>query len=325
MGLLALTTAAIGGFAHAASEPSSWPPRTQTSPLGAQPTAPSARLYLLKFRDVPVAEVAEEVLGGALNVPYALDPTVEGVMTFEVNERLTPAQLLDRFEAALQSNGVAIRATGSQFVLSPAKAALAAETVSPAPILTVTPEPSPPGGWRIAGLLGACAAVGAVSAVWMTRQRRRRPASPAREAVLDYLVESGAVGRKDVARARLIARREGGLVETVLERDGLVLPDALAEAYSAAAGVAIWRPDLTPPMDPQPRYSPEPMSEALLVLADDGAKLTVATSDPLDDAVISRLLFASGRTIRLQVASRQDIAEARESLRSLHVVGHIAG
>ncbi len=318
--------AGSGGVACAATEPSSWPPRTQTQTLDLKADAAlPARLYLLKFRDVPVAEVADEVLGGALRVPFTLDPKIAGVMSFEVDERLTPAQLLDLFEESLKSNGVAIRATGSQFVLSPAVPMVATKPVSPGPSPAVSPIWPGSEGWRIAGLLIACAAVGAASAVWMTRRGRREMGTPAREAVLAYLVESGAVSRKQVARARLVAVREDCLVETVLERDVPLSPEMLPEAYSAAAGTPIWRPDLTPPLDPQPRYSPEPISEALLVLADDGAKLTVATSDPLDDAAISRLLFASGRTIRLQVASRQDLAEARQSLRSLHVVGHVAG
>ncbi|WP_172448565.1 type II secretion system secretin GspD [Caulobacter mirabilis] len=87
--------------------------------------APAARAesYTFAFRDADIALVAEEILGGALGVSYAIDPSVTGKMSFRIDRRLTRAQLLEAFEAALANNGVVLIRQGESVLLTSRSAA----------------------------------------------------------------------------------------------------------------------------------------------------------------------------------------------------------
>lgn len=75
--------------------------------------------FTFAFRDADIAQVAEEILGNALGVPYTVDPGVTGKVSFRIDRRLTRAQLLEAFEAALAVNDVALLRQGDSLVLAP--------------------------------------------------------------------------------------------------------------------------------------------------------------------------------------------------------------
>lgn len=94
-----------------------------TPVLAAVPASPSraerAESFTFAFRDADIAQVAEEILGNALGVPYTVDPGVAGKVSFRIDRRLTRAQLLEAFEAALAVNDVALLRQGDSLVLAP--------------------------------------------------------------------------------------------------------------------------------------------------------------------------------------------------------------
>jgi general secretion pathway protein D len=103
-------------------------------PLAAAP-APAARAdsYTFAFQNADVGQVAEEILGRTLGVAYAVDPEVTGKISFRIEQRLTRAQLLEAFEAALAANGVVLVRNGESVTLIPrakAKSAAGLRTAS---------------------------------------------------------------------------------------------------------------------------------------------------------------------------------------------------
>jgi general secretion pathway protein D len=90
-------------------------------PALASPGAQAERTesFTFAFRDADIAQVAEEILGNALGVPYTVDPGVTGKVSFRIDRRLTRAQLLEAFEAALAVNDVAVLRQGDSLVLAP--------------------------------------------------------------------------------------------------------------------------------------------------------------------------------------------------------------
>ena len=87
--------------------------------LAAPAQAERAESFTFAFRDADIAQVAEEILGSALGVPYTLDPGVTGKVSFRIDRRLTRAQLLEAFETALAVNDVALLRQGDSLVLAP--------------------------------------------------------------------------------------------------------------------------------------------------------------------------------------------------------------
>ncbi|WP_332773875.1 type II secretion system secretin GspD [Phenylobacterium sp.] len=81
--------------------------------------ATAARAYSFAFVDADVANVADEVLGQTLRLPFSIDPGVTGKVTLRIERRLTPDQLLGAFEAALALSGVAMIRNQGQIVLAP--------------------------------------------------------------------------------------------------------------------------------------------------------------------------------------------------------------
>ena len=89
------------------------------TPAWAGPAAERPESFTFAFRDADIAQVAEEILGSALGVPYTVDPAVTGKVSFRIDRRLTRAQLLEAFEAALAVNDVAVLRQGDSLVLAP--------------------------------------------------------------------------------------------------------------------------------------------------------------------------------------------------------------
>jgi general secretion pathway protein D len=92
-------------------------------PALAAPANASARTYTFVFKDADIPQVAEEILGNSLGVAYRVEPGVTGKMTFSIEQRLTKAQLLVAFEAALSQYDVVMTQDNDTVVLRPRKSA----------------------------------------------------------------------------------------------------------------------------------------------------------------------------------------------------------
>ncbi|CAL4869735.1 Secretin XpsD (plasmid) [Asticcacaulis sp. MM231] len=96
-------------------------PLSVSMPLRA--VAQSAQTYTFVFKDADISQVAEEILGNSLGVAYRVDPGVAGKINFSIEQRLTKAQLLAAFEAALSQYDVVMMQEGQAVVLKPRKSA----------------------------------------------------------------------------------------------------------------------------------------------------------------------------------------------------------
>ena len=82
-------------------------------------TASAADVYTFAFQDADISRVADEILGRTLGLAYTVDPEVTGKISFRIDQRLTRAQLLEAFEAALAANGVVLVRNGDSLILTP--------------------------------------------------------------------------------------------------------------------------------------------------------------------------------------------------------------
>ncbi|MGA0601544.1 type II secretion system secretin GspD [Caulobacter sp. KR2-114] len=87
--------------------------------MAASHASSSAQSYTFAFQDADVTQVAEAILGQALGVTYSVDPSVTGKMTFRIDRRLTREQLLEAFEAVLNTNNIAMVRQGDALFLTP--------------------------------------------------------------------------------------------------------------------------------------------------------------------------------------------------------------
>ena len=85
----------------------------------ADTAATTPQTYALVFKDADISQVADEILGHSLNVSYRVEPGVAGKMNFRIEQRLTRAQLLAAFEAALSNYDVVMVKDGETIVLRP--------------------------------------------------------------------------------------------------------------------------------------------------------------------------------------------------------------
>lgn len=107
------------------------PGLTLAAPGGASGTE-KADSYAFAFKDAEIGQVAEEILGNALGLTYTVDPAVTGKMSFRIDKRLTRAQLLEAFEAALVANDVMMVRKGETLALMPRATAKASAGLRPA-------------------------------------------------------------------------------------------------------------------------------------------------------------------------------------------------
>jgi general secretion pathway protein D len=89
------------------------------APAVAAPARDAAASYTFAFQEADIAQVAQAILGDALGLSYTIDPGVTGKMSFRIDRRLTGAQLLAAFEAALNTSDVAIVREGDAITLEP--------------------------------------------------------------------------------------------------------------------------------------------------------------------------------------------------------------
>ena len=93
------------------------------APARAAPPAVGVQTYTFVFKDADISQVAEEILGNSLGVAYRVEPGVTGKMNFSIEQRLTKAQLLAAFEAALSNYDVVMTQDGDTIVLKARKQA----------------------------------------------------------------------------------------------------------------------------------------------------------------------------------------------------------
>ncbi len=98
--LLALVLAASPAFARA--------PAGSPIPAAAEPV----QFYVFSFTDTPVAEAAQDVVGGALAYDLTLDPAVDGIVSFRADGWYTGEALLKDFGTALLDQDIALMRTG---------------------------------------------------------------------------------------------------------------------------------------------------------------------------------------------------------------------
>jgi|GEM_PF-1894168 len=97
--LLALMLVAAPALAQA--------PATAPIPAAAEPL----QFYVFSFTDTPVAEAAQDVVGGALAYDLTIDPAVEGAVTFRADGWYSSDALLKDFGAALLDQDIALMRT----------------------------------------------------------------------------------------------------------------------------------------------------------------------------------------------------------------------
>ncbi len=107
-------------------------------PAHADPAAATAT-YAFVFKDADISQVAEEILGNTLGLSYRVEPGVTGKLNFRIEQRLTKAQLLAAFEAAVANYDVVIIHEGDTLVLKARKTAQIGGEVrsGPSPASTV--------------------------------------------------------------------------------------------------------------------------------------------------------------------------------------------
>lgn len=134
-----------------------------------------------------------------------------------------------------------------------------------------------------------------------------------REALLDDLLSRSVVDAAAVARAELVSVRTGQPVEQVLNQLGALSDDDLVTAYARVSGCAIWEP-LADPVAVSPadlRVSADFLRRGrILPIRKQGATLVCAACDPLDEGVLSGLVFAVGGRVSLLVARPADWSRA---------------
>lgn len=89
-------------------------PSPQATRLSGDPTLTGEPISLT-IEDAAVADAAALVLGEALRVPYVVDPTVSGTVSFSAPTPLPPNDLLAAFRATLEGRGLSLARTGGVF------------------------------------------------------------------------------------------------------------------------------------------------------------------------------------------------------------------
>lgn len=86
--------------------------------------------YIFAFQDADVSQAVQEVFG-AIGVAYTIDPSVSGKISFRIEQRLTRAQLLQAFEAALAADDIALVRNGETLVVTAKTKARSTASVRP--------------------------------------------------------------------------------------------------------------------------------------------------------------------------------------------------
>lgn len=82
-------------------------PASAPIPAAAEPL----QFYVFSFTDTPVAEAAQDVVGGALAYDLTIDPAIDGIVTFRADGWYSSDALLKDFGAALLDQDIALMRT----------------------------------------------------------------------------------------------------------------------------------------------------------------------------------------------------------------------
>ena len=99
---------ALVAFTLLASPVAAQAPATAPIPAAAEPL----QFYVFSFTDTPVAEAAQDVVGGALAYDLTVDPAVDGIVSFRADGWYSSDALLKDFGAALLDQDIALMRTG---------------------------------------------------------------------------------------------------------------------------------------------------------------------------------------------------------------------
>jgi len=81
-------------------------------------TSARAEAYTFAFQNAEITQVVQEVLGEA-GIPFTIDPSVSGKVSFRIEQRLTRDQLVAALEAVLAANNVAMVRNGEMLHVAP--------------------------------------------------------------------------------------------------------------------------------------------------------------------------------------------------------------
>lgn len=134
-----------------------------------------------------------------------------------------------------------------------------------------------------------------------------------REALLEDLQSRAVVDAAAVVRAELVAVRTGQPIEQVLNQLGALSDDDLVAAYTKISNCPVWDPGADPvTVNPaELKVSPDFLRRnRILPIRKQGAVLTCAACDPLDEEALSGLVFAVGGRVSLLIAKPADWSRA---------------
>lgn len=97
------------------SEPRVRADSTPSPPAGAVSEEP----VTVNFVDADIREVARTVLGEIFQLPYSIDPNVQGRVTFETSAPIPKSKFLGTFETVLRVNGFALIRQGDIYTIVP--------------------------------------------------------------------------------------------------------------------------------------------------------------------------------------------------------------
>ncbi len=89
----------------------------------------------INFRDAPLATVVQAILGDILNLPYAIDPSIQGNISLQTSDDLPRDALIPILEGALRLNGLVLFRTNGIYQIAPSEAV--AQNLGVGPVFAV--------------------------------------------------------------------------------------------------------------------------------------------------------------------------------------------
>ena len=121
--MTAAATLTLGGpaaWSQPLPPPAALPAATaKPAPAATRSLSEKAQTYTFAFHDADISQVSAEILGKALGLTYTVDPGVMGKMSFQIDKRLTGAQLLEAFEVVLEESDVSLVREGGTLAVKP--------------------------------------------------------------------------------------------------------------------------------------------------------------------------------------------------------------
>ena len=110
----------------------------------------------INFRDAPLATVVQAILGDILDLPYAIDPSIQGNISLQTSDDLPRDALIPILEGALRLNGLVLFRTNGIYQIAPSEAV--AQNLGVGPVFAVPGRGDPGFGISVIPLRYASAA-----------------------------------------------------------------------------------------------------------------------------------------------------------------------